>query len=95
VPQLVVVIKKIATDTNASVTVKDPTGEMQGTIHNSALDIHPNLIKRGAVLFLRQVSTLMSPSLLSQPVPSLTSRLAGSSGVCVHAHAGFALPQHH
>lgn len=56
VPQLVVVIKSIATDTNASVTLKDPTGEMQGTIHASVLDIHPNLIKRGAVLFLRQVS---------------------------------------
>jgi hypothetical protein len=53
---LVVVIKAIATDSNASVTMKDPTGEIQGTIHYSALDTHPNLIKRGAVLFLRQAS---------------------------------------
>jgi hypothetical protein len=61
VPQLVVVIKSIATDTNASVTLKDPTGEMQGTIHASVLDIHPNLIKRGAVLFLRQVRPTCLP----------------------------------
>lgn len=56
VSQLMVVIKSIATDNNASVVLKDPTGEIQGTIHHSALDNHPNLIKRGAVLFLRQVT---------------------------------------
>merc|ERR1712196_745819 len=55
VPSLVVLVKAFAgIDGSALITVKDPTGEMQGTLHMGALQEHPG-ITIGAVLVLNKV----------------------------------------
>ena len=41
-------------DGKAFLTVKDPSGEMQGTVHAAAMQEHPN-ITIGSVLVLNKV----------------------------------------
>ncbi|KAL6077467.1 Homologous recombination factor with OB-fold [Balamuthia mandrillaris] len=61
ISHLFVLVKTMVTDINASVTLKDPTGEMQGTIHHKALAFYRNKIRVGAVLKLVRV-TVFSPT---------------------------------
>ncbi|KAJ8025335.1 hypothetical protein HOLleu_35517 [Holothuria leucospilota] len=63
VPHICVMIKLITIHTNdATVTFKDPTGEMQGTLHRQLLEEYQSDLKPGCVLLLKQVGVL-SPSL--------------------------------
>ncbi|XP_033639444.1 uncharacterized protein LOC117299940 isoform X1 [Asterias rubens] len=62
VPHLCVMIKSITINTDASVVLRDPTGEIQGTIHRRLIEEHQAELKPGCVLVLRQVGVL-SPSL--------------------------------
>ena len=56
VPHLCVMIKSITINTDASVVLRDPTGEIQGTIHRRLIEEHQAELKPGCVLVLRQVS---------------------------------------
>lgn len=63
VPHICVMIKLITIHTSdATVTFKDPTGEMQGTLHRQLLEEYQSDLKPGCVLLLKQVGVL-SPSL--------------------------------
>ncbi|KAL0597678.1 Homologous recombination OB-fold protein [Plecturocebus cupreus] len=63
VPNMAVMIKSLTRSTmDASVVFKDPTGEMQGTVHRLLLETHPNELKPGSVLLLKQIG-VFSPSL--------------------------------
>jgi len=60
VRRLAVMIKKFTTrDNDAYITVSDPTGEMDGTIHSLVLET--NSISHGAVLILEKIS-IFSPT---------------------------------
>ncbi|KJE90755.1 hypothetical protein, variant 1 [Capsaspora owczarzaki ATCC 30864] len=62
IPFLVVLLKNYnPLDVDASVTLKDPTGEMSGTIHHKVLEEFGSLISAGAVLILKDVS-VFSPT---------------------------------
>ncbi|XP_069760803.1 homologous recombination OB-fold protein [Narcine bancroftii] len=63
VPNMAVLVKSLTrTNTDASAVFKDPSGEMQGTIHRQFLIEQPNDLKVGTVLLLKQVG-VFSPSL--------------------------------
>ncbi|XP_032891243.1 homologous recombination OB-fold protein [Amblyraja radiata] len=63
VPHMAVLVKSLTrTNTDASAVFKDPSGEMQGTIHRQLLVEDPNDLKVGTVLLLKQVG-VFSPSL--------------------------------
>ncbi|XP_069883930.1 homologous recombination OB-fold protein isoform X1 [Dipodomys merriami] len=63
VPNMAVMIKSLTRSTvDASVVFKDPTGEMQGTIHRVLLETRQNELKPGSVLLLKQIG-VFSPSL--------------------------------
>ncbi|XP_051894697.1 homologous recombination OB-fold protein [Pristis pectinata] len=63
VPNMAVLVKSLTrTNTDASAVFKDPSGEMQGTIHRQLLVEQPNDLKVGTVLLLKQVG-VFSPSL--------------------------------
>uniref|UniRef100_UPI00398F3CFB homologous recombination OB-fold protein n=1 Tax=Pristiophorus japonicus TaxID=55135 RepID=UPI00398F3CFB len=63
VPNMAVLVKSLTrTNTDASAVFKDPSGEMQGTIHRQLLIEQPNNLKAGTVLHLKQVG-VFSPSL--------------------------------
>uniref|UniRef100_A0A8C8Z9N5 Homologous recombination factor with OB-fold n=1 Tax=Prolemur simus TaxID=1328070 RepID=A0A8C8Z9N5_PROSS len=63
VPNMAVMIKSLTRSTmDASVVFKDPTGEMQGTLHRLLLETHQNELKPGSVLLLKQIG-VFSPSL--------------------------------
>ncbi|XP_078280896.1 uncharacterized protein hrob isoform X2 [Rhinoraja longicauda] len=63
VPHMAVLVKSLTrTNTDASAVFKDPSGEMQGTIHRQLLVEQPNDLKVGTVLLLKQVG-VFSPSL--------------------------------
>nr|KAF6454971.1 hypothetical protein HJG63_001724 [Rousettus aegyptiacus] len=63
VPNMAVMIKSLTRSTmDASVVFKDPTGEMQGTVHRLLLETHQNELKPGSVLLLKQIG-VFSPSL--------------------------------
>ncbi|XP_071505220.1 uncharacterized protein [Diadema antillarum] len=62
VTHLCVMLKTISINSNdASVTLCDPSGQMQGTIHRRLVEDHQTELKPGSVLVLRQVGVL-SPS---------------------------------
>lgn len=62
VPNMAVVLKSILhTHADAKAVFKDPTGEMQGTVHRRLLDERQADLKTGAVLLLKQVG-VFSPS---------------------------------
>ncbi|XP_008327522.1 uncharacterized protein C17orf53 homolog isoform X2 [Cynoglossus semilaevis] len=62
VPNMAVVLKTINyTHTDAKVVFKDPTGEMQGTVHRRLLEGRRDDLKAGVVLLLKQVG-VFSPS---------------------------------
>uniref|UniRef100_F7DGB8 Homologous recombination factor with OB-fold n=1 Tax=Callithrix jacchus TaxID=9483 RepID=F7DGB8_CALJA len=63
VPNMAVMIKSLTRSTmDASVVFKDPTGEMQGTVHRFLLETHQNELKPGSVLLLKEIG-VFSPSL--------------------------------
>ncbi|XP_063485279.1 homologous recombination OB-fold protein isoform X10 [Symphalangus syndactylus] len=63
VPNMAVMIKSLTRSTmDASVVFKDPTGEMQGTVHRLLLETRQNELKPGSVLLLKQIG-VFSPSL--------------------------------
>nr|XP_033773205.1 uncharacterized protein C17orf53 homolog isoform X2 [Geotrypetes seraphini] len=63
VPQMAVMLKSLTRATvDASAVFKDPTGEIQGTVHHMLLEERENDLKAGAVLLLQQVG-IFSPSL--------------------------------
>ncbi|XP_017371662.1 homologous recombination OB-fold protein [Cebus imitator] len=63
VPNMAVMIKSLTRSTmDASVVFKDPTGEMQGTVHRLLLEMRQNELKPGSVLLLKQIG-VFSPSL--------------------------------
>ncbi|XP_073091782.1 homologous recombination OB-fold protein isoform X1 [Manis javanica] len=63
VPNMAVMIKSLTRSTmDASVVFKDPTGEMQGTMHRFLLETRQNELKPGSVLLLKQIG-VFSPSL--------------------------------
>ncbi|XP_058417129.1 homologous recombination OB-fold protein isoform X2 [Diceros bicornis minor] len=63
VPNMAVMVKSLTRSTvDASVVFKDPTGEIQGTVHRLLLETHQNELKPGSVLVLKQVG-VFSPSL--------------------------------
>uniref|UniRef100_A0A8C6UU36 Si:dkey-260c8.8 n=1 Tax=Neogobius melanostomus TaxID=47308 RepID=A0A8C6UU36_9GOBI len=62
VPNMAVLLKSIVpTHTDAKAVFKDPTGEMQGTVHRRLLEERAGELKAGAVLLLKQVG-VFSPS---------------------------------
>ncbi|XP_032393004.1 uncharacterized protein C17orf53 [Etheostoma spectabile] len=62
VPNMAVLLKSIIpTHADAKVVFKDPTGEIQGTVHRRLLDDRVEELKVGAVLLLKQVG-VFSPS---------------------------------
>nr|XP_015804292.2 homologous recombination OB-fold protein [Nothobranchius furzeri] len=62
VPNMAVCLKSILhTNTDAKVVFKDPTGEIQGTVHRRLLEERVEELKVGAVLLLKQVG-VFSPS---------------------------------
>ncbi|XP_048102874.1 homologous recombination OB-fold protein isoform X1 [Alosa alosa] len=62
VPNMAVVLKSILhTHADAKAVFKDPTGEMQGTVHRRLLEDRQAELKTGAVLLLKQVG-VFSPS---------------------------------
>uniref|UniRef100_A0A452DZ36 Homologous recombination factor with OB-fold n=1 Tax=Capra hircus TaxID=9925 RepID=A0A452DZ36_CAPHI len=63
VPNMAVMIKSLTRSAmDASVVFKDPTGEMQGTVHRLLLETRQNELKPGSVLLLKQIG-VFSPSL--------------------------------
>ncbi|KAM6174665.1 homologous recombination OB-fold protein [Erethizon dorsatum] len=63
VPAMAVMVKSLTRSTvDASVVLRDPTGEMQGTVHRALLEARQGELKPGAVLLLQQVG-VFSPSL--------------------------------
>ncbi|XP_062030861.1 homologous recombination OB-fold protein isoform X1 [Lepus europaeus] len=63
VPNMAVMIKSLTRSAmDASVVFKDPTGEMQGTVHRVLLETRQSELKPGSVLLLRQIG-VFSPSL--------------------------------
>ncbi|XP_005394576.1 PREDICTED: uncharacterized protein C17orf53 homolog isoform X1 [Chinchilla lanigera] len=62
VPTMAVLVKSLTRSTvDASVVLRDPTGEMQGTVHRALLEARRGALRPGAVLLLRQVG-VFSPS---------------------------------
>ncbi|KAK3520556.1 hypothetical protein QTP70_026497 [Hemibagrus guttatus] len=62
VPNMAVVLKSILhTHADAKAVFRDPTGEMQGTVHRRLLEDRQGELKPGAVLLLKQVG-VFSPS---------------------------------
>ncbi|XP_053217697.1 homologous recombination OB-fold protein [Podarcis raffonei] len=62
VPNMAVMIKSVMqTNVDAGAMFKDPTGEMQGTIHRLLLEEKQSEFKAGSVLLLKQVG-VFSPS---------------------------------
>ncbi|XP_067168231.1 homologous recombination OB-fold protein isoform X1 [Apteryx mantelli] len=62
VPSMAVMIKTVTrTNVDAGAVFKDPTGEMQGTVHRLLLEERQSELKPGSVLLLKQVG-VFSPS---------------------------------
>ncbi|XP_067231722.1 homologous recombination OB-fold protein isoform X2 [Chanodichthys erythropterus] len=62
VPNMAVVLKSIThTHADAKAVFRDPTGEMQGTVHRRLVEDRQGELKTGAVLLLKQVG-VFSPS---------------------------------
>ncbi|XP_061874372.1 homologous recombination OB-fold protein [Colius striatus] len=62
VPSMAVMIKTLTrTNVDAGAVFRDPTGEMQGTVHRLLLEERHSELKPGAVLLLKQVG-VFSPS---------------------------------
>ncbi|XP_067869387.1 homologous recombination OB-fold protein [Heterodontus francisci] len=88
VPNMAVLVKSLMrTNTDASAIFKDPSGEMQGTIHRQLLVEQPNNLKVGTVLLLKQVG-VFSPSLRNHYLnitPSNVIRIyPQGTSECVH-----------
>ena len=56
VPNLCVMIRSVTHNANdASVLLKDPSGEMQGTVHRKIVEDYQSDLKPGSVMLLRKV----------------------------------------
>ncbi|XP_072927669.1 uncharacterized protein hrob [Hemitrygon akajei] len=89
VPNMAVLVKSLTrTNTDASAVFKDPSGEMQGTIHRQLLIDQPNDLKVGTVLLLKQVG-VFSPSLRNHYLNITPSNVIKvypqGSTVCIHS----------
>ncbi|XP_064141903.1 homologous recombination OB-fold protein-like [Loxodonta africana] len=61
VPNMAVTIKSLTRSMmDTSVVFKDPTGEMQGTVHRVLLEMCQNELKPGSVLLLKQIGVFSS-----------------------------------
>lgn len=60
IPRLVALVKAVVpTDADFKVTLRDPTGEIDGALQRKASELHPSIVS-GAVVVLEQVCTLAS-----------------------------------
>ncbi|XP_072105454.1 uncharacterized protein hrob [Mobula birostris] len=89
VPNMAVLVKSLTrTNTDASAVFKDPSGEMQGTIHRQLLIDQPNDLKVGTVLLLKQVG-VFSPSVRNHYLNITPSNVIKvypqGSTVCIHS----------
>lgn len=86
VPNMAVLLKSIVpTHTDAKAVFKDPTGEMQGTVHRRLLEDRAGELKAGAVLLLKQVG-VFSPSHRNHYLnvtPNNLLRVYSPDGACV------------
>jgi hypothetical protein len=58
IPRLVALVKAVVpTDADLKVTLRDPTGEIDGALQRKAIELHPSIIS-GAVIVLEQVCVL-------------------------------------
>ncbi|XP_034000130.1 homologous recombination OB-fold protein [Trematomus bernacchii] len=84
VPNMAVLLKSIIhTHADAKVVFKDPTGEIQGTVHRRLLEDRVEELKVGAVLLLKQVG-VFSPSHRNHYLnvtPNNLLRIYGPDGV--------------
>nr|XP_033945109.1 homologous recombination OB-fold protein [Pseudochaenichthys georgianus] len=84
VPNMAVLLKSIIhTHADAKVVFKDPTGEIQGTVHRRLLEDRVEELKVGAVLLLKQVG-VFSPSHRNHYLnvtPNNLLRIYGPNGV--------------
>ncbi|XP_070704483.1 homologous recombination OB-fold protein [Pempheris klunzingeri] len=84
VPNMAVLLKSIVhTHADARVVFKDPTGEIQGTVHRRLLEDRVEELKVGAVLLLKQVG-VFSPSHRNHYLnvtPNNLLRIYGPDGV--------------
>ncbi|XP_068605763.1 homologous recombination OB-fold protein [Brachionichthys hirsutus] len=88
VPNMAVVLKSIVdTTADAKAVFKDPTGEIQGTVHRQLLEDRAEELKVGAVLLLKQVG-VFSPSHRNHYLnvtPNNLLRIYAPDGVCLTA----------
>ncbi|KAM4598737.1 uncharacterized protein hrob [Polymixia lowei] len=93
VPNMAVVLKSLLhTHTDAKAMFKDPTGEIQGTVHRRLLEDRLGELKAGAVLLLKQVG-VFSPSHRNHYLnvtPNNLLRIYPPDSVCVSS--GLPLP---
>ncbi|KAM6957169.1 uncharacterized protein hrob [Aplochiton taeniatus] len=86
VPNIAVILKNILhTHGDAKAVFRDPTGEMQGTVHRRLLEDRQGELKAGAVLLLKQVG-VFSPSNRNHYLnvtPNNLLRIYPSVGVCL------------
>ncbi|XP_077415204.1 uncharacterized protein hrob [Vanacampus margaritifer] len=85
VPNMAVMLKSINhTHTDAKAVFRDPTGEIQGTVHRRLLEERLGELKVGAVLLLKQVG-VFSPSHRNHYLnvtPNNLLRIYSPDGVC-------------
>ncbi|KAJ0057786.1 hypothetical protein NL108_000592 [Boleophthalmus pectinirostris] len=75
----------VPTHTDAKAVFKDPTGEMQGTVHRRLLEDRAGELKAGAVLLLKQVG-VFSPSHRNHYLnvtPNNLLRIYSPDGACM------------
>ncbi|XP_068193130.1 homologous recombination OB-fold protein [Antennarius striatus] len=86
VPNMAVVLKSIVhTAADAKAVFKDPTGEIQGTVHRQLLEDRAEQLKVGAVLLLKQVG-VFSPSHRNHYLnvtPNNLLRIYAPDGACL------------
>uniref|UniRef100_A0A3B5QF32 Homologous recombination factor with OB-fold n=1 Tax=Xiphophorus maculatus TaxID=8083 RepID=A0A3B5QF32_XIPMA len=86
VPNMAVLLKSIIhTNADAKAVFKDPTGEIQGTVHRRLLEERCEELKAGAVLLLKQVG-VFSPSHRNHYLnvtPNNLLRIYSPAGVCL------------
>jgi len=59
IPRIVALVKRVLpTDADLKITLRDPTGEMEGALHRRAIESHPSIVS-GAVIVLEQVFTII------------------------------------
>ncbi|KAM4536150.1 homologous recombination OB-fold protein isoform 2-T2 [Fundulus diaphanus] len=89
VPNMAVLLKSIIhTNADAKAVFKDPTGEIQGTVHRRLLEERSEELKAGAILLLKQVG-VFSPSHRNHYLnvtPNNLLRIYSPDGVSLSTH---------